>query len=187
MIAPNEHIGGRKPRLLSITSPEALDSAVADVVRLKIKRTKLVATKDEEVAAVEKRHQEKITTVDDEIAAAEQSVQEYCKAHRVELFPEKKSRDTSLAEFGFELTPPRVETANRKITWKDVVTRLGRLPWGRAYLKQSPPTPDKNSLLNDREKFTEEQKTAAGIQFCQDEQFFIRPKPETAEETVKEV
>ena len=44
---------------------------------------------------------------------------------------------------------------------------------------------DKNALLADREKLSPEQITAAGIQFCQDEQFFIRPKPETAEDTVK--
>ena len=46
--------------------------------------------------------------------------------------------------------------------------------------------PDKEALLTDREKLSPEQQTAAGIQFCQDEQFFIRPKPETAEATVKE-
>jgi len=46
--------------------------------------------------------------------------------------------------------------------------------------------PDKNALLADREKLSAEQLTAAGIQFCQDEQFYIRPKLETAADT-KEV
>lgn len=186
MIAPNEQFGGRAPRVLKITSPEALDSAVAEVVRLKIEHTSLVAAKEAEVAAVDKRHQAGITSKESEIAAAEERVQEYCLAHRPELFIEKKSRETSLAEFGFELTPPRVETTSRKVTWKDVVARLLRLPWGKAYLNHPEPKPDKNALLADREKFTTEQLTAAGIQFVQDEQFFIRPKPETAEETVRE-
>lgn len=186
MIAPNEQYGGRAQRVLRITSPEALDAAVSEVIRLKIERTSLVAAKDAEVAAVEKRHQAGITAKESEIAAAEERVQEYCVAHRAELFPQKKSRDTSLAEFGFELTPPRVETTSRKVTWKDVVQRLLRLPWGAAYLNQPEPKPDKNALLADREKFSSEQLTAAGIQFVQDEQFFIRPKPETAEETVRE-
>jgi len=36
-------------------------------------------------------------------------------------------------------------------------------------------------LLADRDQLTPEQRAAAGIQFCQEEQFFIRPKPETAQ------
>ena len=120
------------------------------------------------------------------IAELEGRVQEYCTAHRAVLFADKKSRETPLAVFGFETTPPRVETASKKIHWKDVVARLLRLAWGKAYVRLPKPQPDKEALLADREKLTAEQLVAAGIQFCQDEQFFIRPKPETAAASVKE-
>jgi phage host-nuclease inhibitor protein Gam len=170
--------------MIRITSPESLDTHVAECVRLKIKLTQATARKDAEVAAVEKKHQTFLTALQRGIMEVEDSVQEYCTAHRSALFAERKSRETSLAVFGFELTPPRVETASRKVKWADVVARLLRLPWGKAYLSTPEPKPDKNALLADREKLTPEQITAAGIQFCQDEQFFIRPKPETAEETV---
>lgn len=173
-------------KVLNITSPEALDVAVAEVVRMKIKHTEATAAKDAEVAAIEKKHQDKITALVEAIAELEGRVQDYCTANRVSLFPDKKSRETSLAVFGFELTPHRVETASRKITWKDVVTRLLRLPWGKAYVRTPEPKPDKEALLADREKLTPEQCTSAGISFEQDEQFFIRPKPETAQATVKE-
>lgn len=169
---------------LAITSPEALDTHVAEVVRLKIKLTQATAKKDAEVAAVEKKHTFNIAELQRFIAELEMRVLDYCNANRGELFTEKKSRETSLAVFGFELTPHRVETSSRKIKWADVVARLLRLPWGKAYLNTPEPKPDKNALLSDREKLSAEQLTAAGIQFCQDEQFFIRPKPETAEETV---
>lgn len=183
MIAPNDSLAGRAARVLDITSPESLDSAVAEVVRLKIKRTATRAEADAELATLEKRYQARLTTLDDQIAARETEVKDYCAAHKA-LFGEKKSRETALAVFGFELTPPRVEPASRKIKWADVVDRLLRLGWGKAYLNTPAPKPDKNALLADREKFSAEQITAAGIQFCQDEQFFIRPKPETADETV---
>jgi phage host-nuclease inhibitor protein Gam len=172
-----------RPQRLAITSNEALDAAVAEVVRLKIKRTATRAEADEEIARLEKRFQNKLTALDDDIAAGEADVRAYCEAHQAALFAEKKSRETALAVFGFELTPPRVETSSRKITWKDVVARLLRLAWGKAYVRQPEPKPDKEALLTDREKLTPEQQTAAGIQFCQDEQFFIRPKPETAPES----
>lgn len=169
--------------MTKITSPDSLDAAVARVVSLKIDYTASRAAADQEVAAVEKRHQAILTTLSDQIAKQESEISDYCVCNRASLFADKKSRETALAVFGFELTPPRVETTSRKIKWADVVARLLRLTWGKAYLTQSNPKPDKNALLADREKLTPEQRTAAGIQFIQDEQFFVRPKLETATDT----
>ncbi|MCX6908126.1 MAG: host-nuclease inhibitor Gam family protein [Verrucomicrobia bacterium] len=168
---------------LKITSPESLDTAVADVVRKRIKLTQSTAAKDAEVTAVERNHQPDLTRQQKEIAADEAYIMQFCEANRAGIFPKLKSRETSLAVFGFEMTPPRVETSSRKVTWKDVVARLLKLSWGKAYINTPAPKPDKDALLADREKLTPEQQTAAGIQFCQDEQFYIRPKPETAAET----
>ena len=182
MIATTETTSGTP---LVITSPEALDARVADVVRLKINHTKAVAEMEAEMAAVQKRHQGRIAKLLECVAEAEAEIASYCNAHRGDLFTDKKSRETTLAVFGFELTPPRVETSSRKVKWADVLTRLLRLPWGKAYCVPTGYKLDKNALLADREKLTPEQLTAAGIKFAQDEQFFIRPKPETAAETVQ--
>jgi phage host-nuclease inhibitor protein Gam len=172
--------------MITITSIESLESAVAEVVRKKSLHTKALATRDADLAALTKQYQPAITTLADQIAVIETSILDYCTAHRAALFVEKKSRDTSLATFGFELTPWRVETANKKIKWKDVVKRLLRNAWGKVYVRKPAPQPDKEALLADREKLTAAQQVAAGVQFCQDEQFFIRPKPETAAATTKE-
>lgn len=167
-----------------ITSPEALDHRVADVVRLKIAHTQATAEMEAEVAAAQKRHQRGLAALLEQIAANEAVIAHYCQSNRGRLFSEKKSRETTTAVFGFELTPPRVEPGSRKIKWADVVARLLKLPWGKAYLTRPDPKPDKNALLADREQLTPEQLTAAGIRFAQDEQFFLRPKAETADETV---
>jgi phage host-nuclease inhibitor protein Gam len=167
---------------LKITSTDALDAAVADCVRLKIAHTKRLADRDDAIAAVEKEHEAGIQASAADIADREAAIRDYCDAHRAELFPVNKSRETGLAVFGFEYTPPRVETANRKIKWADVLERLRRARWGLAYIR-SKESLDKEALLADREKLTPEQCTAAGIQFAQDEQFFLRPKPETAANT----
>lgn len=169
--------------MLAITSPESLDTHIAECVRLKIKLTQATAKKDAEVAAVEKKHQAELSELQRFIAEVELRAFDYCTAHRAELFADKKSRETASGVFGFEFTPPRVEPSSRKIKWSDVVARLSRLPWGKAYVRKPEPKPDKEALLADREKLTPEQQTAAGIQFAQDEQFFIRPKAETAEDT----
>lgn len=166
---------------LTITSLESLDTAVAATVRLKIYHTAWTAQMEEQVAAVQKAHAARLARSAQEIAAAEAEIQDYCTAHRAELFPDKKSRDCAAAVFGFELTPHRVETGSKKLKWKDVVARLQRLPWGKAYVREPEPQPDKKGLLTDREKLTPEQLTAAGIAFEQDEQFFLRPKSASAE------
>ncbi len=166
--------------MLEITSIESLDSAVAEVVRLRIRITQKTAEKDAELASIEKRHQTGIHALKDTVAAREREIAAYCAANRAELFKEKKSRETTLAVFGFEITPPRVEPAGRRIKWTDVVSRLLRLQWGHKYLRLADPKPDKDALLADREKLLPEQLDAIGIRFEQDEQFYIRPKPETA-------
>lgn len=179
---PAKNANQTKMKTLKITSIESLDAAVAEAVRLKNQRTLARAEKDREVISVEKEHTARILRIEDEIAAVEGMIAEYCVANRANLFCDRKSRETPLAEFGFELTPPRVEPSSRKLKWKDVVARLLRLSWGKAYVRQPEPVPDKQALLSDREKLTTEQLIAAGIQFCQDEQFFLRPKPESAQE-----
>jgi len=173
-----------RPQPLSITGPEALDAAVADVVRLKITHTRLQAARDHELAGIEKKHEPAIQGSAAAIGEAESAIRDYCDAHRAELFPVNKSRETGLAVFGFELTPPRVETANKKIKWGDVLARLSRLKWAASYIRTGKETVDKDALLADRQTLTPEQCTAAGIQFAQDEQFFLRPKPETAADVV---
>lgn len=171
--------------MLKITSPETLDARVADAVRLKLRRAALATELEAEIAALQKSRAGRIGGLDDAIAEVESEIRDYCVAHRAELFPKLKSRDSLTAVFGFELTPPRVEPASRRVTWKEVVTRLLRLDWGRAYVRTPEPKPDKEALLSDREKLTAEQLVAAGIKFEQDEQFFIRPKAEQAPDTTQ--
>jgi len=172
--------------LLPITGADALDAAIADAVRLKIELTAATAAMEAELADIQKLHQARLRVLRERIAELEARALDYCQAHRVELFPNKKSRETNLATFGFELTPWRVEPLNRKIKWKEVVSRLLARGWGQAYIRQPAPTVNKEALLADRQTLSEDKQAAAGIQFCQDEQFFLRPKPETAAERQNE-
>jgi phage host-nuclease inhibitor protein Gam len=166
--------------MLKITSPEALDSAVADVVRLKINLTQMTAKLEGRLAEIQKAADHEIVQLKEQITAREQEVAAYCEANRPDLFPDKKSRETNLAIYGFEITPPRVETAGRKIKWADVIERLRRLAWGAVYLRTPEPKVDKEAILADRENLSDGKLLSAGIRIVQDEQFFIRPKPETA-------
>lgn len=180
MIAAIDPIAGNGP---TISSREALLGVVAEVVRLKLQHASLTADMEREVTGVQKRYAPRLDRVAEDIHERESAVQDYCERHRAELFPEKKSIEMPSAVIGFEITPWRVETSSRKVTWKNVVERLLKLAWGKAYLRVPNPQPDKEALLSDREKLTPEQTTSAGVTFTQDEQFFLRPKSQIVEAT----
>jgi phage host-nuclease inhibitor protein Gam len=169
-----------------IATKEGLEASVADVVSLKINYATATAAMELEIVAVQKRHQNRILELAKQIEIKETSVQIYCEQHRAELFPEKKSLDMLLATVGFELTPHRVEKRNSRDTWGKIALKLQALIWGEPYIRESDPDVDKNKLLSDRTNLTEDQLVQAGIRFEQDENFFIKPKSEVAQGTVKQ-
>lgn len=169
-----------------ITSRAALEASVADIVRLKLEHTEAIAQMEQEIAEVQKRHQERLLYLSRAMEVREAGVFVYCQKNRAELFPEKKSLDLLLATVGFETTPPRVEKRSRKDTFGEIGLRLEGLDWGAAYVRYPDPEINKEKLLADRTQITPEQLQEAGLRIEQDENFFIRPKSEVAEQSVRE-
>jgi len=169
-----------------ITSRESLEAHVADIVRLKLEAAERTAAMEKEIAAVQKRHQAGLLELDRQLAVKEAGVFVFCQQRRSELFPDKKSLDTLLATVGFELTPFSVEKRNTKDTWGEIALRLQTLDWGTDFVRERDPEVDKAALLSKRAALTEAQLAAAGLRFEQDENFYIRPKSQVAEQTVRE-
>ncbi len=168
-----------------INSRAALDAVVADVVNLKLQHTQATAAMEREIADVQKRHQEMLLGIARQIEAREAGVFVYCQKNRATLFPEKKSLDCLLATIGFELTPPRVEKINSKDTFGKIGLRLENLDWGTAYVRYPDPEVNKEMILQHRETLGDKLKEA-GLRVEQDENFYIRPKSDVAEQSVKE-
>jgi phage host-nuclease inhibitor protein Gam len=170
----------RTNQLPVITSTETLDAAAADRVRRRIELTQAKADMEAECAAVEKQHGRRIAEITDDCAAREAVIREYCETHAAAVFPEKKkSRETTLCVFGFRLST-RLETANRKIKWGDVVERLQRLAWGEAFLTYKPPVVNKEAFHAARETLLDGDLAQAGVRFVTEDAFYLEPKPETA-------
>lgn len=167
-----------------ITSREAMESVVADIVRLKLERSGQQLILEAEIAALTKEHEPAILALDKDIETKEAGVYLYCTANRAALFAQSKSIETLLATVGFEFTPYSVEK-RKSDTWTVIAKRLLGLEWGKPYVRDTDPEVDKNGLRNDRLKFTEEQLREAGIRIERDEQFFIRPKSDVAEQTTQ--
>jgi phage host-nuclease inhibitor protein Gam len=169
-----------------ITSRAALEAVVADIVNLKLQNTQATAAMEREIADVQKRHQEMLLGIARQIKAREAGVYVYCHKNRKELFAEKKSLDLLLATIGFELTPPRVDKISARDTFGKIGLRLENLDWGSAYVRYPDPEINKEKLLADRAILKPEQLQEAGLKIDQDENFFIRPKSDVAEQSVRE-
>jgi len=168
-----------------ISSRSALETVVADVVKLKIEHTQATAAMEQEIAEVQKRHQENLLGISRQIEAREAGVFVYCQKNRAALFPQKKSLDLLLATVGFELTPPRVEKLSGKDTFGKIGLRLENLDWGAAYVRYPDPEVNKEKILADRAHLKPGQLQEAGLKIEQDENFFIRPRSEAIEQSVK--
>jgi phage host-nuclease inhibitor protein Gam len=169
-----------------IQSRSALETVVADVVRLKLEHTQAAAAMEQEIVEVQKRHQENLLGIARQIEAREAGVFVYCQKNRAALFPEKKSLDLLMATVGFELTPPRIEKISGKDTFGKIGLRLESLDWGGAYVRYPDPEVNKEKILADRALLKPDQLLEAGMKIEQDENFFIRPKSDVAEQTVRE-
>jgi len=169
-----------------ISSRAALEAVVADIVKLKLEHTQAAAVMEHEIAGIQKRHQENLLGITRQLEAREAGVFVYCQKNRAALFPKKKSLDLLLATVGFELTPPRVDKISAKDTFGKIGLRLENLDWGAAYVRYPDPEVNKEKILTDRAQLKPEQLKEAGLVIDQDENFFIRPKSDIAEQSVRE-
>ena len=169
-----------------ISSRAALETVVADVVKLKMEHSQATAAMEQEIAEVQKRHQENLLGIGRQIEAREAGVFVYCRKNRFVLFPEKKSLDLLFATIGFELTPPRVDKISGRDTFGKIGLRLEDLDWGAAYVRYPDPEVNKEKILADRAKLKPEQLEKAGLMIEQDENFFIRPKSDALEQSVRQ-
>lgn len=170
-------------KTLKVSTPEHADALSADITRNKILLTKLTAEHEADVAKATKAFDARTANLRDRIQNDEVDLQDFCTAYRQNgvVFGKNKSRETTLARYGFRTTPWRVETANKKIKWKDACARMLRTAWAKVYVRDPEPKVDKQALLADRQSLTPEQLREVGISFEQDEIFFHEPKPETAQ------
>lgn len=175
----------RKIEPCIILSRQSLEATVADIVTLKLDHATATAAMETEIAEVQKKHQDGLLNLNRQIETREAGVFVYCQRNRKELFPEKKSLDLLLAVIGFE-NPPSSVKKNSKSTWGQIALRLEGLDWGGPYVRYPDVEVNKEKLLADRKTLTEEQLNEAGIGIDQEEHFFIRPKSDIAEQTVKD-
>ncbi|NOS72034.1 MAG: hypothetical protein HOP33_19165 [Verrucomicrobia bacterium] len=195
MISNIDTTAGKRPKKEKfkpavLLTREAMEATVNDYKRLKLEHVSLMAKMESEKTAVEKRYEERINTVARDIESGFASVHNYCVTHRSELLPgDRKSFETVAGTVKFYDTPHRVEVRGKE-TLGALAKRLLGLVFNAGtpeevscdkYVREADPTVNKDALLADRTRFTDEQLKAMGVRFEQDEIFAIDLKSDLAE------
>jgi phage host-nuclease inhibitor protein Gam len=174
-----------------ITSREAMQSVVADLVSAKLQHAAVTVEMEKEVAAVQARYAFKLDELGRTIQTQEAGLAVWAEKNRAEFFTERKSLELPQATLGFRTSPPSVQKIG-KATWADVAQKLAAVVVhepgveeavfvGENYVRYADPAVDKDGILRDRSVIPAEALKQAGIVIEQDETFYITPKSEVLE------
>lgn len=100
-------------------------------------------------------------------------------------FGNKKSIEFVHATVGFRTGTPKVLPLKKSFTVELLIALLLKTIWGVRYIRQLPSI-DKDGLIADRKELGEAKLAEVGLKIVQDESFFVTPKGEALQTTVKE-
>jgi phage host-nuclease inhibitor protein Gam len=174
---------------LIINTSEAAEIAVSMYVQEKLALAELKAQMEQQIAAVQDSYQSRVLASDDKIETLECAIQVWAETNRASfaLDGKEKSKDFLLARVGFRTCPPSVEKA-KKDTWEKLAKRLAASSVGKKFLRKQPDAVDKEAILSGFKALSVEQFHAleqCGVRIEQDEVFYIKPKSEIADATVR--
>jgi phage host-nuclease inhibitor protein Gam len=147
---------------------------VGEVVEHRIAYDATFAKMNEQIDGIRKAFEAELNQQAEQIHSKSLQVEAWTRANRAQ-FESPRSREFARGTIGLELGNWAVATV-RGITQKLAVKRLLATRWGRRFVRHPEPVLNKELLLQHRDKLTERQLKIAGLQFAQEERFFLTPK-----------
>lgn len=153
-----------------LTKDEAF--ALADeVARDIVANRALVAERDQHIQDVQDKYNPLVEANDKAIDAKIAQIAVFAKAHRGELFGDRKSCDTPLAVLSFRYGNPTLKTLSSKDSWEEVAAALEADREGKEFVKVKKDV-DKRGLL----KMAAEWLAKFRLRVTQSETFAVDPK-----------
>lgn len=177
----------RKKKILAVmlSSQDAMVGALNRYIELSLALVKRQAAHEEEIAKLRTDFDASVQSQREEMASLEASIHLYAANRRDTLFgTTKKSIEFSNAVIGFKQNPPSVGKVLAKDTWEAIADRLDALPVFEKYVAWTA-TVKKAELLLDRRELDATALRLAGIQFEQQETFYIEPKSDLVDRSSK--
>ncbi len=183
MIAPIEHVAGRKARIKveprKIATRDEAERVLHDIAIAVNAKRKVTADMDAEILLVKNRCQEHLTTLEEQIELDTNRLADFAELNP-EIFPkDRKSVQWIAGKFGFRTDTPSLAPISRAFTWAKILAVIGsrRL---RKFIRTKIEV-DKDAILarcGTKEKPTKFQQhilPALGLKLVQEEKFFVEP------------
>jgi len=148
------------------------DRALHRLLMVTLRREKLTADRDSEIAAIQQRFSTPIAETRIKTTVLEQQIQAYYEEHRKELEIEgKKSIQLSAGLLGMRApTNPGLIPLSEKWTWDKIEAKLKEVWKNKYFHKPKPPDPDKVRI---KKELTPEQLRQCGMRLDTDEKFYL--------------
>ncbi|HEV2329214.1 MAG TPA: host-nuclease inhibitor Gam family protein [Verrucomicrobiae bacterium] len=171
-----------KPLVPTPTTRAEVEALVGDIRLLQIQRMSIQADREARVQALDDKFSRVLVPLDDQLEVKIAQVQAWAEANPVE-FEKKKSIEFTHGTIGFRTGTPKLVLLSRAWNWKKALAAVQQfLP---AFLR-SVPEIDKESIIAQRDDETLKWALPrCGLKVDQGESFFVDPKIEDVNTTVK--
>lgn len=164
--------GRPKKAEIELRSIEDCTTAMGSLLTAVTEIEKVVAARDQRVAAVSAEYEPQIDEWRGKKANLEAAVQAYYMAHIEELEKDgRRSYELMNGVMGRRMTPPALRPLNRSWTWGVIVVKL-RERFGARFLRTREPEIDKDLV---KAEIAVEELKALGLRLVQDEVFYAEP------------
>lgn len=156
----------------SFSTRAEFDRALDDIAGLQVDLRAAEAERDTEIQAVRDMHEREVLKISDKLKATILLAEKFAESHRAELFPtEKKSAETSLANYGFRIGNPTLCLLNRKWNWEGVLNAV-KAAFPKQFIRTTEAV-DKDAL---KAQLKPEQLATIGCRIDQTESFYVEAK-----------
>jgi phage host-nuclease inhibitor protein Gam len=165
-------------RRYKIETRQQAEATLGMLCESEIERNRITLEMDASLTEIRQEFEGRIDPHQRRVEDLTLALEDWATANPQEFPSGRKSIDFVHGEIGFRTGMPKFKKLRRFKTLQLMAEAMRKLAWARKYVKQSPPTVNKELVIANRDKLTAEQLNTLGIQIVQDESFYVDPKTE---------
>lgn len=159
-------------KAVAFATRDEFEAACDEIARMEVERRGLESARDEQIQAVQEKHEPEIQQIKQDIEMLVGKADAYAKEHRDEVLPAKRqSGETKLALFGFRWGNKTLALLSNRWTWDGVIAGL-KAAGMDAFVRVKEEV-DKDAV---KDQLAESVLAQHGMRIKQAETFWVEPK-----------
>lgn len=162
------------PQPKPIRSYEDADQTLLEIADCETQLQKQEAEMNEQIQKIRDEYEKNTHVVRAVKVSLEKELEKFC-IHNKSDFEKSRSRELVHGLIGFRNSPPKVALLNRKYKWETVLELLGRVRFGKDFIRKKEEINKEAVLAAYNSKEIDDQKLASvGMKVDQTEEFFAK-------------